>query len=304
MRKHLRWIPALILALAAPLSGQSPAALVMQLRGSVQVNHAGASSAAAVGQRLMAGDEVVPSAGARALLITATGATQQVTKNTTLAVPPTGASDAIFEMALQRLVEAGSASARTGGRQGMIRPIPGEPTLVSPRNGLTVSTMRPAFEWMATSSHEATGYTIQIRSLDGGKPVRFNVTGTTFTLPDDAEPLKPGTAYAWTVAPKGGRAAQEVRFRVIGPDQEAQLGTTLGQIKELGLDPTKDGAFLAAVVYRDLNLYYDAAAALDAVEAEGSMAAEGYLLKGEILNQLGHEEAAREAFDRADEMMR
>ena len=44
--------------------------------------------------------------------------------------------------------------------------------------------------------------------------------------------------------------------------------------------------------------------ALDTVERDASLTAELYLLKGEILAELGQEEAARAAFDRADELMR
>ena len=56
--------------------------------------------------------------------------------------------------------------------------------------------------------------------------------------------------------------------------------------------------------FRDLGLFYDASEALDMVEREASLSAELYLLKGEILAELGQEEAARAAFDRADELMR
>ena len=58
------------------------------------------------------------------------------------------------------------------------------------------------------------------------------------------------------------------------------------------------------MIFRDMNLYYDAAGALDALEASGDMSAELYLLKGEILNSLGRGEEATAAFNRADEMMR
>jgi hypothetical protein len=305
MRKHLRWAPALALALAAPLAAQGePAALVVKLTGGVQVRHGGASAAAAIGERLLEGDEVLPGTGARAVLITRTGAAQVVTRNTTVAAPPVGTAGDLFERALKSLAQAASEDARTGGRQGMIRPIPGEPTLVAPRNGLVVGSGHPTFTWLGAGNAATSAYTIQIRSVAGGRPERYPVTGTRFTLPDAAQELTPGAEYAWTVAPKGGRAAQEVRFRIVAQDVRAQLAATLGQIRDLGLDPATDGAFLSAVVYRDLDLMYDAAAALDAVEKSGSMAAEAYLLKGEVLSRMGHEDEARKAFDKADELMR
>jgi predicted negative regulator of RcsB-dependent stress response len=72
----------------------------------------------------------------------------------------------------------------------------------------------------------------------------------------------------------------------------------------MGLDPEGDGLFLTAVVYRDMGLYYDAADALDGLEAANDMSADMYLLKGEILSEMGHAEEARAAFDKADAMMR
>jgi tetratricopeptide (TPR) repeat protein len=78
----------------------------------------------------------------------------------------------------------------------------------------------------------------------------------------------------------------------------------LDEIAVFGLDPMAEGLFLTVVAYRDLGLFYDASNALEEVERQSSLSAELYMLKGEILAELGHEEAAREAFDRADELMR
>lgn len=305
MRKHLGWITALALAFAAPLAGQdNTAALVVRVQGDVEIHRGGAAAAiASVGARLAAGDEVVPASGARAILITRTGANQVVTEATTIAEPPSGGSPDLFARAMATLAQAAFADARTaGGRQGMIRPIPGEPTLIAPRNALTVTDPYPTFSWMAVEG--ASSYTIQIRRVDGGKPVRFRSDGTTWSLPADAEPLEAGATYAWTVAPEAGRPTREQRFRVIAPEESQELTTTLQSVSDLGLDPAGDGLFLTAVIYRDLELFYDAAEALEGVEASGEMSAELYLLKGEILNRIGHAELARIAFDRADEMMR
>lgn len=310
MRKHLRWATVMALAIATPLAAQSePAALVAKVTGNVQVHHAGTAVAAAIGQRLVAGDEVVPDQGAQAVLITRRGAAQVVTRSTTVAVPAAGATADIFEKAIKRLAQAAGKDARNLSRNGMIRPIPGEPTLVSPRNGLIVATGHPTFTWLRSDIAKTDQYTIQIRpkAPKPGQPrfMRFQVTGaTTFTLPDSVPALEPGAVYLWTVAPKGDRAAREDSLRVISKGQQARLNTALGQIKTLGLDPATDGAFLAAVVYRDMDLMYEAANALQAVERTGSMAADGYLLKGEILGDLGHADEARKAFDKADEMMR
>lgn len=304
MRKQLRWAALLALVTAVPLAAQEdPAALVVRVQGDVQIRHEGVTSAAAQGSRLAVGDQVLPSDGARAILITRTGASQVVTEATTIEEPRTAGNPDLFARAMSTLAQAASADARSaGGRQGMIRPIPGEPVLVAPRNGLTVTGTRPSFSWMAVDG--AAGYTIQIRNTSGGAPMRFQVTGTEWTLPDTEAPLQAGAVYAWTVAPTAGRPTREQRFKVIGSEDQEVLTTTLNEISAMGLDPMGDGLFLTAVVFRDLELYYDAARALEGVEKAGDMSADLYLLKGEIMNTLGHEEEARKAFDKADALMR
>jgi hypothetical protein len=295
----------LALVTAAPVWAQEdPAALVVRLQGDVQVRVGGAAAApAAVGTLLSAGDEVIPASGARAILITRTGAQQVVTQATTLSEPRGGGNPDLFARAVSTLAQAASSDARSaGGRQGMIRPIPGEPVLISPRNGLTVTSSHPTFSWMAVEG--AAGYTLQIRKTDGGRPMRFDVTGTEWALPESEAGLDAGAVYAWTVAPKGGRPTMEQQFRVIGPEDNETLTTTLDEIRTMGLDPMGDGLFLTAVIFRDMELYYDAASALNGVETTGEMSADLYLLKGEILNVLGHEAEARKAFDKADAMMR
>jgi len=308
MRKLLNLAALVAVAVASPLAAQDdPAALVIRVQGDVQVRHGGADpAAAAVGERLQPGDEVLPASGARAFLITRTGATQQVTEATTVSEPQGGGNPDMFDRAMRTLAQAASADARSaGGRQGMIRPIPGEPVLVAPRNGLIVTSRRPTFSWMAVEG--ATGYTIQVRRVDppGERPMRFQVeSGTEWTLPDSVAELTEGAEYAWTVAPSAGRPAREQRFHIIDPIGRIELDGYVEQVSDMGLDPQGDGLFLTAMIFRDMNLYYDAADALDALESAGDMSAELYLLKGEILNSLGHGEEATAAFNKADEMMR
>lgn len=90
----------------------------------------------------------------------------------------------------------------------------------------------------------------------------------------------------------------------MSPLESVDLADYLDEIAVFGLDPMTDGLFLTVIAYRDLGLFYDALDALESVERQASLSAELYLLKGEILTELGHEEAARAAFDKADELMR
>ena len=303
--KHLRTAALVTLVAAVPLAAQdAPSALVLQVQGDVRLLRGAAPPvAAAIGARLAAGDGVLPGEGSHAILLTATGAPQVVTQATTVQAPLGAGNAGLFDRAVARLAQAESTEAGDlDDPQEMIRPVPGEATLVAPRNGLTVTTGHPTFSWMGVAGKDS--YTIQIRNVDGGRPRRFQVTGATFTLPGDSEALEPGATYAWTVAPDEGRAAREVQFKVIGSDEAGELDAILAEVSELGLDPRGDGAFLAAIIYRDLDLFYDAADALASVENAADLSTELYLLKGEILAVLGHADEARTAFDRAEASMR
>ena len=87
-------------------------------------------------------------------------------------------------------------------------------------------------------------------------------------------------------------------------EESVELEDYMDDISVFGLDPMGDGLFLTVVAYTDLGLFYDAHEALESVERQASLSADLYLLKGEILTEMGHEEEARAAFDRADELMR
>lgn len=307
MRKLIHLAAGIALLVAAPLAAQDdPAALVLRLRGIVQVRHGGGAPAnASVGERLMAGDEVLPNIGALAVLITRTGATQRVTEATTVSVPRGAGSTDMFTRAMATLAQAASTDVTVGGRQGMIRPIPGKSSLVSPRNGLTVRSDHPTFEWTGTPGQS---FDLMLRNTAGGRPEVFEVgIDTTWTYPDDLPALEFGATYAWTVfvgGRRGGRALPQQEFRVIDIPEFAQLSEFMDEIEEFGLDPMSDGLFLTVVAFRDLDLFYDAGEAMASIEDQGEMSADMYLLKGEILNVLGREAEARAAFDKADALMR
>lgn len=300
-------------ATAAPLAAQEPAALVIRVQGDVDVRHGSEAPApATVGERVFDGDGVLPHDGSRAILITRSGQQQVVDEETTVSTPQGAAESDIFSRAVSTLARAATVDASMGGRQGMIRPIPGETTAVAPRNGLLVASQRPTFEWTSTPG---VSYDLMLRQVSGprgaaappGRPMMFEVgADTAFALPDSVE-LQRGATYAWTVFPggrRGGRPVEQQEFRVMSLQESVELEDYMDEIAVFGLDPQGDGLFLTVVAYRDLGLFYDARQALEAVELDATLSAELYLLKGEILAELGHEIEARAAFDRADELMR
>lgn len=305
MKKIALVILALFAGGAAPVFPQdAPAAVIVKVDGSVQIRPGGGEAGpASVGTRLSVGDQIVPGAGGRAVVVSRTGATRTVTEAVTIQAPSAGDDGDIFARTVQVLSQAASSDARSQpNRQGMIRPIPGQPTQVGPRNSIAVLEVRPTFQWHEVEG--ARGYVIQIRR-EGAPPKRYE-TGpdTTWTLPDSAEALARGETYLWTIAPTGmGRPAREQVFEVATEDTYEGVTENLESLEAAGLDPAADGLFLAAVVYREAGLFYDAADALEALSDDGTpMSADAYFLLGEVLDRLGRLEEARSAFDQGDRL--
>jgi len=310
MKRHMAGTGVVLIALvalvgAAPQDG--PLAVVVKVTGEVQWTQAGgADQLATVGSRLGAGDQLIPTPGAQAVLVHRTGATQVIQEAVTLFSPLAGDNPGVFSRTVQVLAQAASADTRTElNRQGMIRPIPGEPILIAPRNGLSVLTAAPTLMWHAVEG--ATGYRVQVRAVDGGQPMRYEVEAdTALNLAARGETLEAGRGYAWTVVPVGtGRATREERFQVASSDEAVTIGAELQTLSDIGLPPDGDGAFMAAIIFREMKFFYSTLDALMAVESAGdALGAEFYLLKGEALATIGRESEAEAAFNAADQMMR
>lgn len=296
-----------VLALASPVFAQDdPAALVIRVQGDVDVTHGGSvATPVTVGEQVYVGDRVRPAPGSRAILVTRTGAQLVVSEEVTIEEPRGVGNPDLFARAVATLAQAASTDATAGGRQGMIRPIPGATSLVGPRNSLAISSTRPSFVWTATPGQS---YDLMLRKIDGGRPQIFEVgADTAWVMPDDAPELEAGATYAWTVfvgGRRGGRPLPQQEFRVISLIEAVEMQDYLDEIAVFGLDPAGDGLVLTVVAYRDMELFYDARGALEAVESQSDLGPDLYMLLGEILTELGHEESARAAFDKADELMR
>lgn len=300
MRKLLT---AILLALALPLAvaaQDGPAAVVVKITGTVQIRSGEAAPApATVGTRLAIGDQVIPGSGGEATVLSRAGQKQVFTEATTIAAPDNVDRGDMATRTLGVLAQAATSNARSvPNRQGMIRPIPGEPTPVTPRNGIRTLNTRPTLIWMAVEG--ATGYTVQIRRA-GQPPMRFQSADTTFALPDD---LEEGHTYYWTVG-AGRRTAREDSVVIASAEQRQLVHQSMQAITELGFDPQDDGQLLALIVYVDMGMHYEALEALNAIEETGaSLGVDTLLLKGEVLDALGRVDEAREAFDAADRLLR
>ena len=286
---------------------EDPVAMVVRVTGTVRVQRAagGAPAPASVGMRLMAGDRLDVASGAQAVILYVTGRRETLTQSLTLAAPEQAERAGVFERTVSTLNAVASTDARQQpNRQGMIRPVAGASTLMSPRNDIKVMDLRPTFVWSRVPG--ATGYTIQLRSGDGVTRKRFVVgADTVWTMPASAPPLAPGERYHWTVAPAGqGRVAEERTFRTLSASEYAAIEQGMAQLREAQLDPWSDGLFLAALVFRDEGLFYEADRALRQLEeGNAALGQSYYLLRGEVYDALGYLELAAEAFERAGETL-
>jgi hypothetical protein len=304
-------------AAPAHAAGDDPAAVLVQVAGEVRVQRAGqgADAAGTVGMHLRDGDRIAVRPGGRAVVLYSTGRMETATAALVIQRPAGTQSSPLFASTVRTLVEVATTDARSQpNRQGMIRPVAGEPVAIAPRNRVTILDPRPSFAWFAVSGIDE--YLVQLRRSDGVcgdatlpaadrpahcLPRRF-VAGldTTWTLPDAEPPLVPGASYEWVVGARGiGRVGTAMHFRVIGPDAYAALAAALHAITDGGLDPAGDGLFLAAVAYRDAGLFYEAEAALERLAAAGAAGAAFHSLRGEVFDALGRLDEAEREFARA-----
>jgi hypothetical protein len=280
-----------------------PSAVVVQISGGVQVQRAGSAPApAAVGLGLMPGDKVIIAAGGKAVLLYKTGKMTTTSQSVTIEDAQRDKPGGLFNQTVTTLAQVATTNARSQpNRQGMIRPIAGEPTLIAPRNGVKVASTRPIFAWLRVP--DATSYTVQVRRLSPmpGKPERFTVgSDTSWTYALSAAPLLPGAVYEWTVASSTGRPASVQQFRVMTSDDFARVASTINELIAAGIDPNDDGLFLTALAYRDAGLMYEASRILDRLEANGAKGRTYFQLRGEVFDALGNLDAAAKAFASAD----
>lgn len=306
MRSHRRSYLALLAcaaALIAAVGFAEPAAVVIQMAGKVELQRAGKTVPIAVGTPLEAGDRVVVPGGSKAVLMYRTGKIETATAPVTIAARESEQVGNLYRQTMQTIAQVATTdAARQPNRQGMIRPVPGEPTPIAPRNGIRVLDVRPTFSWFAVPG--AGSYMIQLRRTDvaGSRPVRFQAgMDTVWSYPTTAPPLIPGATYHWTVAAgAAGRPAQENTFRVVDGETLARVQGMLDDLTAAGVDPSADGLFVTALWYRDTGLYYEAHRALTGLAAAGGTGRTVYLLHGEVLDRIGDLEAASRAFRAAD----
>jgi hypothetical protein len=288
--------------IVAALVQSEPAAVIVQVAGKVDVQRGGRSLTGAVGTGLEAGDRLVVAGGGRAVIMYRTGRFETATATTTIEARQSDQPSGLYRQTLQTMAQvATSDAARQPNRQGMIRPVPGQPTGIAPRNDITVMDVRPSFVWYSVEGNPT--YTVQLQRVDvaGTRPERFDVgRDTSWTYPVTWPPLVPGATYRWSVA-ANNRVAMPQTFRVIGGGEYARLADDLAAIAASGADPMNEALYITALRYRDAGLFYEADRALSALSSNGSGSGRAFhLLRGEVYDRIGALESASAAFQAAD----
>lgn len=301
--RQSRWMIALALAILpaawTPLP-PDPAAVLVHSQGAVEVRRAGAStpSAARIGMDLFAGDLIVVGSGGRAVLLYRTGKLVEAKQPHRVEEPAGESRSGLFQQTMRTLTQVATVDAGSRpNRQGMIRPIPGQPDPIDPGHDLALLGRSPIFTWYRVD--EAPGYVLQLRR-DGERPRRYTLgADTTWALPDSLA-LEPGSVYEWTVAAQGeGRPGVPQRFRVASEAEKAAVEARLSEIRAGGIDPGGSGRFLAAVVYRDAGFPYSADEQLRALDGAGAQGAAFHRVWAEVLSTLGRDGEARRQLERS-----
>jgi len=306
MRSTKRFVSATMMTglalLAAFTWTREPAAVLVKVSGAVEVQKVTDEKVpGTVGLSLEPGDRVLVPSGGKAVLMYRTGKMETAAAAVTVAEPASGEPAGLYAQTARTITQVATTdAARQPNRQGMIRPVQGTATGIAPRNGIAVDETRPTFTWYGVPG--TTAYTIMLRRTDApGQPVRFQAgADTVWTYPADAQALERGGTYSWVVGTDAGRIGQQMEFRVLDAERYAAIQAAMDAMSASGLDPAEDGLFVAAVVYRDAGLVYDAAAALERLAAEGTGGRLLHLMRGEALDAIGDLEGAAQAFQAAD----
>jgi hypothetical protein len=157
----------------------------------------------------------------------------------------------------------------------------GAVTLFVPSKGLAYS-LHPTFQWSGTPD---TKYTLKLENLADHTSFEASVEGTSFTYPETAPALKPGTTYSWSVQPEidimGGTSDSALIVIAGGPDRDA-IAAALAAITQTG-DP---GDRARAQVYFDKRVWYDAAQAYSILIAAHPDDIELHKIRGTLYDQV------------------
>ena len=176
----------------------------------------------------------------------------------------------------------GANSRHTGANQigGVSRGI-GAVKLFAPEKGLAYS-LHPTLQW---SGSPDTKYKLHIENTADQTSFDVTVDGTSFTYPETAPALTPGSTYSWSVQPEidimGGSSDTALMVIAGGAEREA-IGGALAAITRTG----DAGDRARAKVYFDKRVWYDAAEAYSILIAAHPADAELRQMRGTLYDQV------------------
>src|SRR5277367_4818655 len=175
-----------------------------------------------------------------------------------------------------------SSAKHTGANQigGASRGI-GAVKLFAPDKGLAYS-LYPTFQW---SGSPDTKYKLEIEDLAAHTSFDVTVDGTSFTYPETAAALKPGSTYSWKVQPEVdlmGGTSDSVLMVIAGGTEREQIAASLAAITQTG----EAGDRARAKVYFDKRVWYDAAHAYSILIAAHPDDPDLHRMRGTLYDQV------------------
>ena len=160
-----------------------------------------------------------------------------------------------FDLAPQASHGSPTPSKHSGANQigGASRGIGGV-ILYAPDKGLAYS-LRPTFQW---SGSQGAKYKLEITDLAEQTSYEVTVDGASFTYPETAPALKPGSTYSWKVQPEVdimGGASDTALIVIAGGPERDKIEDALAAVPQTG----EVGARARAQVFFDQRIWYDAA---------------------------------------------
>jgi hypothetical protein len=253
-----------------------PAALVLDLKGKVEVRAAGKAPAPLeVGDLLYSGETVtIPADGAATVAVLGTGVREDLKPGAEATVGPQGLapSSAVARRkepskavaATMRGLRPAAGSGRKAGAvfRGGAASSGSKTQAVTPIPDSTVVSDRPSLAW--APSKGATTYRVKLFSGAGQELWRAETKDPSVAFPADKEPLRRDNSYRWEVTDQDFRTVAAAEFSVATDDELKQLD----ELKPLAAGVDRADRLAAALAYRRLGAYAEAIAVLERLVKE------------------------------------
>ena len=246
-----------------------PAAMVLDVKGRVELRPAaGEARPAKVKELLYAGDRlVVPVDGAVTVAFLGVGAQERLAAGSEATIAAGGCkpASAVVERREQRPAvartmkglraadsddrQAAAANLRAGG-------LP-PPRAITPIEGATVATDRPALAWPPTK--EAKGYRVTLLSAAGREIWRAEATAPSLAYPTGKQALTRGNFYQWEVTDPDFRPVAAGQFMVATESELKQMD----ELTPMAAGNDRADLLAAALSYQRLYCFAEAIAAFE-----------------------------------------